>query len=217
MHLRHLLLALPLALAALTDASAQYQWRDAQGRMVFSDMPPPTSVAPSQVLRAPARPAPVDGPGGSGVSAAATAATSASPSVAPRTAIVPAGNPVRKPAGASPSGAGAGDEEAAPAAGQPGGGAGKPAAPISAADKELDYRKRQLERAEADKKAREQSDQAQRMAKACEESRAEIRTIESGMRMGYINDKGEREILDDAQRAQRLDAARKSMREACRS
>lgn len=46
------------ALAALLVASAavasSWQWRDASGRMVYSDRPPPADVRESQIVRAPA-------------------------------------------------------------------------------------------------------------------------------------------------------------------
>jgi hypothetical protein len=47
--------AVPLAGAA--DA-AQYQWRDERGRMVYSDLPPPASLAPSRIIKLPAVPRP---------------------------------------------------------------------------------------------------------------------------------------------------------------
>ena len=43
-----------LALVAGTAGAAQYQWRDAKGRMVYSDLPPPSSVAADRIIRAPA-------------------------------------------------------------------------------------------------------------------------------------------------------------------
>ncbi|UCE32355.1 MAG: DUF4124 domain-containing protein [Burkholderiales bacterium] len=47
--------ALLLGLALLPGlAAAQYQWRNADGRMVYSDLPPPAHVEPARILRAPA-------------------------------------------------------------------------------------------------------------------------------------------------------------------
>lgn len=46
------------ALACLCQsgiAQAQWQWRDASGRTVFSDVPPPPSVPPASVVKAPGR------------------------------------------------------------------------------------------------------------------------------------------------------------------
>ncbi len=37
-------------------AAAQYQWRDDRGRMVYSDQPPPASVAPARIIKAPEPP-----------------------------------------------------------------------------------------------------------------------------------------------------------------
>jgi hypothetical protein len=171
---RHLLSLFLLALAAAPDASAQFQWRDANGRMVYSDMPPPASVAPASVLRAPGKAAPsssAEGQFGSDT-------------------------PARAPSSA---------HTAAPAR----------AAAVTAADRELEFRKRRMEKAEADRKAAEASVQAQRKAAACADSRSEIRALESGLRMSRVNEKGERETLDDKQRAGRLDAARAGAKEAC--
>ncbi len=44
------------ALACATPASAQWAWRDASGKMVFSDAPPPRSVAARDIVRQPAAP-----------------------------------------------------------------------------------------------------------------------------------------------------------------
>ncbi len=43
-------------LAAGAAQAAQYQWRDGKGRMVYSDLPPPASVSPDRIIRAPSLP-----------------------------------------------------------------------------------------------------------------------------------------------------------------
>ncbi|RPH45423.1 MAG: DUF4124 domain-containing protein [Burkholderiales bacterium] len=169
MPLRHLLPLLLLAITVAPHAHAQYKWRDADGRIVYSDLPPPTSISPDAVLKGPGLRAPSERAG-------------ASPT-----------------AGASPG--------AAPSA---------PAA-TSAADRELEFRKRRLERAEAERKAAGDAAKAKQLAAACEETRNELRTLESGMRMSRVNERGEREFIDDTQRAQRLESARKTAREHCAS
>jgi type IV secretory pathway VirB10-like protein len=55
---RSFLLAAVLAGSAL-PAMAQWSWRDANNQVVFSDLPPPPSVKPSQILRQPGANAPV--------------------------------------------------------------------------------------------------------------------------------------------------------------
>jgi hypothetical protein len=51
--LRHLLPLILVALVVAPDASAQYKWRDENGRLVYSDQPPPTSIPHDAVLQAP--------------------------------------------------------------------------------------------------------------------------------------------------------------------
>jgi hypothetical protein len=163
-----------IALAAVlvsAPAWAQYQWREANGRMVYSDLPPPASVAPSAVLRTPTR---------------TTDAQAATATEVPRDGGAPAAN--TKAASAAPS----------------------------LNDRELDYRKRRLERADAERKAAETAAQAKRQAAACDDARAEIRALESGQRIARVDERGERQILDDTQRASRLDAARQSVQENCK-
>lgn len=166
------LLFLLVAGTVATPAAAQYQWREANGRMVYSDLPPPPSVPPSAILKSPHRPA----------------------------AAASADAPAERTEGAA----------AASAA------ARAPAAAKTTADREFDYRKRQLERAEADKKAAEQQARAQRAAAACEESKGEVRTLESGMRVASVNDRGERVVADDSDRNRRLESARQAVKEFCK-
>jgi hypothetical protein len=56
MNLAHALRLLAVSIAALAcamPAAAQWAWRDAAGRMVYSDQPPPKSVPAKDVLRQP--------------------------------------------------------------------------------------------------------------------------------------------------------------------
>lgn len=85
-------LALLLGLALAGSAVAQWQWRDAAGRRVFSDTPPPPNIAESQILKRPA-----------GVSAPAPAqAAPAAPVPAPAAAATPAAAG-SKPAASKPT------------------------------------------------------------------------------------------------------------------
>ncbi len=52
MKLRTTLLAVALALGALTNAHAQWKWRDSAGAIHYSDQPPPISVPVANILRA---------------------------------------------------------------------------------------------------------------------------------------------------------------------
>lgn len=62
-----------LSAAASPDAHAQWKWRDDQGRVHYSDRPPPTSVPASRVQRSELAPAVAGAPAASPASAASSA------------------------------------------------------------------------------------------------------------------------------------------------
>lgn len=187
-HPARFLFAVAGLLLAAPVLAGTWQWRDASGRMVYSDQPPPSSVPASRILRAP-MPAQ-----GAGVQAAPLAAAAASTAPGPGT----------------PAGAG----RIPPATGQSATGSGDPA-PRSWVEKEQASRKRALEREEAERKQGAEREQAARNAHACEEARTALRTLESGLRMSYVDDKGERQVLDDAERARRAETARQEIARNC--
>lgn len=88
--------------------------------------------------------------------------------------------------------------------------AAKPAAPAASAapgagvDKALEEKKKQAEAAEAAKKKAEEQKIAAAKADNCKRAMNSKSSLDSGMRMARMNDKGEREVLDDAQRAAEL-------------
>lgn len=163
-----LLTAFRLALIASTTAllvmpaQAQWKWRDAQGRVQYSDRPPPASVPDKDVLSKPSR------------------------SLAPPPAPVAA-------SAASP---------------------GASAVPVR--DPQLEARKRQTEAEEAAKTRAEEDKLARQRKENCERAREYARTIESGMRIARVNAQGEREVLDDDQRAKEQVKAREVMASECR-
>ena len=71
-------------------------------------------------------------------------------------------------------------------------------------DKALEEKKKQAEAAEAAKKKAEEQKLAQARAENCKRAREGKATLDSGVRMARTNDKGEREVLDDTQRAAEL-------------
>lgn len=172
-------LALVAGASTPDSAWAQYQWRDENGRMTFSDLPPPASTPPTSVLRAPVRPNP------------------------PAPTLTTA-NPAGPQASAAPVDAGSAGSAAA--AGTRG---------SSAADRELEFRKRQLERADADRKQSEKRAQNDRIARACEEARGSLRVLESGMRITQVNSQGEREYLSDETRERKLASMRQDLQQQC--
>lgn len=164
-------LAVAGLLIALPALAGTWQWRDASGRMVYSDMPPPPDVRASQILRAPT-----------------PASQSASSTTAPDATL----------------------------ASQPRAGASAAvAAPRTWVEKEQESRKRAAEREDAEKRQREEREQLARTARACQDARAALRTLESGMRMAVLNARGEREVMDEAERSRRIDSARQEISRSC--
>jgi hypothetical protein len=77
-----------------------------------------------------------------------------------------------------------------------------PAAPkLSGKDKELEEKKKQAEAAEAEKKKDQEEQVARERADNCKRVKSAKAALDSGVRMTRMNEKGEREFLDDAERA----------------
>jgi Domain of unknown function (DUF4124) len=158
------LLAFACLLAAVQlPAQAQWKWKDANGRVTVSDMPPPRGVSDKDILQRP-------DPKARAVAAAAPAAPAASAASAP-------------------------------------------AKPV---DKELEARKRAAEAEKAAKARAEDEKLAAQRAENCKRARAHLAALDSGQRIARYNDKGEREILDDAGRATEARRAREAITSECR-
>lgn len=151
------LLALP--------AAAQWAWRDDNGRVVYSDRPPPAAVKSEQIVRQPgSRPTP---PPALGTEAPADASKGAA------------------------------------------------SAPKTLAEREMEFRKRQDERAASAKKAADEEAQKQRLAQDCERMRGYLRQLDEGVRIARTDAQGNREILEDAQRAAESQRARDDIARNC--
>ena len=99
--------------------------------------------------------------------------------------------------------------------------AGSPAGTASGAakgplDRELEARKRAAELEQAAKAKVEEERLATQRADNCRRARAHLAALESGQRMARVNDKGEREILDDRGRADESRVARDVVASDCR-
>ncbi len=106
----------------------------------------------------------------------------------------PGGNAAARPAAPAAAAAAAAGESAAsasPAA------AAKP----SGVDKELEEKTRKAEEAEKAKRVAEEQRVAKVRADNCARARQGKATFDSGMRVARLNDKGEREVMDDQARA----------------
>ena len=81
---------------------------------------------------------------------------------------------------------------------------------LSGKEKELEEKKKQAEAAAAEKKKAHEAEVAKVKAENCARAKRAKATFDSGVRVTRTNDKGEREVMDDAARAaetKRLEAA----------
>lgn len=157
------LLFVVTALAVLTPAQAQWKWRDAQGRIQYSDRPPPHNVAEKDVLQRPS----------------AQAQLAAPPKAAPASAAASAVAPAVR-------------------------------------DAQLEARKLQTEAQEQAQRRADEEKLARQRKENCERAREYARTLDSGMRIARVNAQGEREVLDDEQRAVEASRTRDVMNSECR-
>jgi hypothetical protein len=90
------------------------------------------------------------------------------------------------------------------------------ATPVSALESEVEARKR---KAEEEQKAKDKALEAENAAKRadnCARARAHLRALDDGLRIARVNDKGEREILDDKGRAAEAQRARAVIASDCK-
>lgn len=153
------------ALAALpAPAAAQWKWRTADGRVQYSDRPPPPGVSEKDILQ--------------------------QPRGTPRPAPAPAG--VASPAAA-----------ASPAS-------------AAASDPELEARRRkEKEQQDAQRKA-EEDKLAKQRAENCQRAQGYLRSLNDGIRIARTNAQGEREILNDDQRAEEARRTQQVIASDCR-
>jgi hypothetical protein len=83
-------------------------------------------------------------------------------------------------------------------------------------DPELEARRKKGEQEQADRQKAEEEKVAAARAENCKRARSHMSTMESGMRLSRTNDKGEREILDDRQRAEEIARTRQIISSDCR-
>jgi len=89
-------------------------------------------------------------------------------------------------------------------------------APKSAAEKDMEFKKRQQEAKEkADKQAKEQNVEAEKREN-CDRARRNLAALESNQPFSAADDNGERKIMDSTQRDQEMARARKIMADSCK-
>lgn len=87
--------------------------------------------------------------------------------------------------------------------------------PKNIAEREADLKKSRLEKDEAAQKRAQQDAESEAKKRNCDAARQMQRSIEEGSRLVTYDEKGERTVLDDAARAQRLEEANKAVSANC--
>ena len=85
-----------------------------------------------------------------------------------------------------------------------------------ASEPELEAKRRKVEEEAAAKKKAEEARMAVARADNCVRAKAQVRTMESGVRVTRTNEKGEREFLDDATRATEAQRSRGIVASDCK-
>lgn len=88
--------------------------------------------------------------------------------------------------------------------------------PKTFAEKEMEFRKEQQDRQDKAKKAEEDKTVAAQRKENCDNARRSLQLYQSGERIARRNDNGEREFLDDDQRAAEAAKAQKSVNDWCK-
>lgn len=129
-------------------------------------------------------------------------------------ADIPVKNILSQPRGGAALAAAPAAAEAATPAASATATAGK--APARGVDKALDDKKKQAEAADAAKQKADEARQAAARADNCKRAQGAKATLDSGMRMARVNAQGEREVLDDAQRAAELKRVNEIIAASCK-
>jgi hypothetical protein len=87
--------------------------------------------------------------------------------------------------------------------------------PKTLAEREMDFRKRAQENAEAEKKQSEEQAKNEQRSTECERLRGYLRALEEGQRIARTDAQGNRELLDDAQRASEVSRVREGLGRSC--
>ncbi len=123
---------------------------------------------------------------------------------------VPEQDILQRPTGSTNS------RRATPVAAPASGASAAPLAASRASDPELEARRKKAEQEVADKKKAEDDKVAAVKAENCTRAKDQMRTIDSGVRMTRTNAKGEREFLDDNQRAAEAKRTRDAIASECK-
>ncbi len=91
------------------------------------------------------------------------------------------------------------------------------AKPKTPAEQEAEFRKRQIEKEEADKKNQKKEAEAAQRHRNCEAARSYLKGLETGQRVAHVDpNTGERSYLDDKQRAAETERAKNQVASWCK-
>jgi Domain of unknown function (DUF4124) len=90
-----------------------------------------------------------------------------------------------------------------------------PALVPKSTEPELEAKRKKVEQEAAEKKKAEEAKYAAAKAENCVRAKAQMRTLDSGIRVARINEKGEREFLGDAARAVDTQRVREAIASEC--
>jgi hypothetical protein len=94
--------------------------------------------------------------------------------------------------------------------------ASAPTGPRSPLEAQVEAKKKAAEQEQAAKTKAEEEKLAAQRADNCKRARNQLATLDSGQRIARVNDKGEREVLDDKARADETRRARDVITSDCR-
>ena len=157
-----------LMLCVSLPAQAQWKWRDAAGKIQYSDLPPPNGTPDSNILQRP--------PG-------------------QKLQVIPV----------LPGGAASAASAPAP----------RPSGP-SKADLDNQARQKQQEQEQAARQKDEERKIALQKRDNCARAQDNLRVLQDGSRLSQLNDKGERVVMDDAQRAAEIQRTQGVIASECR-
>ncbi len=94
----------------------------------------------------------------------------------------------------------------------------RPAAPAAApgVDPEIEARRKKAEQEQQAKQKEAEQRRSAEMRENCQRARSHMASLESGVRIARANDKGEREVLDDNQRAAEMTRTREAITSNCK-
>lgn len=86
----------------------------------------------------------------------------------------------------------------------------------SIAEKELEFRKRQVKAEETAAKEVKDQEEAKRAKANCEQSRQQLQALQEGQRISKLDEKGERVFMEDSDRPQAINEAKQAVDSWCK-